>query len=60
MRYTIERRPLSLKKKGLLLWRRRVAYKQPWALLESGFPIGFYLTAEDAQAACPEPVEIPA
>ncbi len=59
MRYEIRRRAKSLKKKGVLFWRRRIDYGRPWELLESGIPIGFYLTPEDAAAACPEPVEIP-
>ncbi len=58
VRYEICRREKSLKMKGPFWRRRRADYARPWALLESGNPIGFYLTEEDAKAAIP--VEIPA
>lgn len=57
-RYEIRRREKSIKVKGPPWRRRRVDYARPWALLESGIPIGFYLTEDDAKAAMP--VEVPA
>jgi hypothetical protein len=53
MTWTIHYRGLSLKKKGLPFLRRRVEYKRPWALYHDGVPVGFYVTADDARAACP-------